>query len=406
MTNKSPTKDPFAIGGENHYSESRRVPALSWFYCLWVALAGLSALLGHSHINSGAALLLVGGIVSTNFFFLSIRRTEKATAGLAALLANYQTIMGIAWTSAYFYFSTGSGDLVLGMYMTVLMFGIFYLSLRTTLNLSIGALLSYLLVVGIKIVSLPMAVEPLEEGLRFVLLLALTIWIYMFARRLRDLRFELLYRNEELQAVVERVTRIAEEDHLTKSYNRRYIMDVLNRERSRADRSGHKFTVLLFDLDHFKSINDRYGHLVGDQILSDFARYVKGELRGMDAINSTKHKADSDNSVNQKRSFGRYGGEEFITVLPGTGIAGGELCAERIRKVIASKKFRDRYAITVSVGVAEYQLGENVPQLITRADEALYKAKRDGRNLVRCSNAIAQPEVEQDKTVPNLRILK
>ncbi|MEE8307181.1 MAG: GGDEF domain-containing protein [Gammaproteobacteria bacterium] len=238
---------------------------------------------------------------------------------------------------------------------------------------------------------------PLDDALRFLVLVAITGWMYMFARRLRDLRFELQSRNEELQTVVTRVTRIAEEDHLTKSHNRRYIMEVLARERARVHRSGNVFAVLLFDLDHFKSVNDRFGHLIGDQILSDFARRAKYELRGMDSLNSTEH----------QRSFGRYGGEEFIAVLPGTNLRGAKLCAERIRKIISAENFRGRYAITVSVGVAEYQPGETVPQLLTRADQALYRAKRDGRNLVRCSEQPIERKPERNPdSRPNLRVLK
>jgi diguanylate cyclase (GGDEF)-like protein len=112
---------------------------------------------------------------------------------------------------------------------------------------------------------------------------------------------------------------------------------------------------------------------------------------------------DTVNSTARSGSFGRYGGEEFIAILPGTGLAGARRCAERIRSVIADHLFRGQYHITVSVGVAEYQLGESVSQLLSRADQALYQAKRDGRNQVRCSNPLADIS---DDTVPRLRILK
>ena len=350
-------------------------------------------MLGHSEISGSSALFLLGGVASTNFFFLSIAYSEPRSWALARLLAGYQSIMAIAWTTAYFYFSWGAGDIVLGMYMTVLMFAVVHMDTRTLLKLSLGALGSYLLIIGIKLLTLPAMVAPLQDGLRFVVLTLITGWIYMFARKLRELRVDLQYQNEELQNVVERITRIAEEDDLTKSYNRRYIMDVLARERSRADRSGHTFAVMLFDLDHFKRINDQHGHLIGDQILSDFARTVKSELRGADSINNTDY----------TRSFGRYGGEEFIAILPGTELLGAQQCADRIRKIVAERSFRGRYTITVSVGVAQYQHAETIPQLLTRADEALYKAKRDGRNLVRCSE---RPMEKRTGTRPNLRVLK
>ena len=396
MSDKNNNNETTLSGGLRHrMTANARVPGLAWFYALWVMVAALSVFLGHSSMELGSALFLLGGIVSTNFFFLTVRYTEPDSPNFARLLANYQTIMGIAWTSAYFYFTAGSGDLVLGMYMTVLMFAVFYLETGTFLRLCIGTLASYLLIVAFKLVATPAGDYPLADSIRFVVLSAITAWTYMFARQLRELRNQLQYRNEELQNVVERVTRIAEQDHLTKSYNRRYIMDVLARERSMADRSGETFSVLLFDLDHFKRINDRYGHLVGDQLLTDFANRVKEDLRGMDAINPTGHQG--------KQAFGRYGGEEFIAVLPGADLLGAQRCADRIRGHIAEQPFREECRITVSVGVAQYRLGETVPQLLTRADQALYQAKREGRNRVRCSE---RPVEKSSPTVPRLRILK
>jgi diguanylate cyclase (GGDEF)-like protein len=392
-TNKNKKNSVRGSGLTNQATENPPVPGLIWFYGIWVGLAAVSAKFGLSEISVAAALFLLGGISSTNFFFILITHSIPPGSSLHQKFATYQTILGVAWTSAYFYFSSGSGDLVLGMYMTVMMFAVFYLNSATLLRLSLGALASYLAVFSLKILTLPAAVYPLDDSIRFLILVALSLWCYMFARQFRDLRHQLQFRNEELQMVLDRVTKIAEEDHLTKSYNRRYIMDVLARERSLADRAGKTFSVLLFDIDHFKRINDRYGHLVGDQILTDFARQVKAELRGMDTVNPTDH----------KRSFGRYGGEEFIAVLPDTDLLGAKNCADRIRTIIAEYSFRDNYSITVSAGVAEYQLGETIPQLLTRTDQALYQAKRDGRNRVRCSERLIEPS---GHTVPKLRILK
>jgi diguanylate cyclase (GGDEF)-like protein len=396
MSESNYNNDALNTGINNHGVKPIEIPGLIWYYGLWIALAMLSAVLEHSSINTDAALFLLGGITITNLFFLMVAHTEPHTRGLSRLLACYQTIMGIAWVSAYYYFSVGSSDLVLGMYMTVLMFAVFHLDTRLLMKLAIGALAGYLLIFGTKYLTMPMLVEPVQEGLRFLMLCTITGFIFLFARRLRNLRFELQFRNEELQSVVERVTRIAERDHLTKSYNRRYIMEVLARERSRSERVGFIFSVLLFDLDHFKTINDRFGHLVGDQILSDFARYVKEDLRGMDSVNNTE----------QQGSFGRYGGEEFIAVLPGTDLHGAQICAERVRTLIDTMDFRDGYSITCSVGVAQYQRGETIPQLLTRTDEALYRAKRDGRNLVRCSEQPRTAERPDPVKRPNLRILK
>ncbi len=377
---------------ESNSDNHQTIPGLVWFYGLWVALAALSTWLGHSNISQSASIFLLAGIVSTNCFFMMLSHIERDNPDIISAIATYQTLMGIAWTTAYFYFSSGGGDLVLGMYMTALMFAVFHITTRKLLAMCCAAIGSHMLVIGAKSVGAAASASLMNDGIRFLVLVAISAWIYMYARKLRDLRFELQYRNEELQNVIEKVTRIAEVDHLTKSFNRRHIMETLAREKARADRSGHGFSIMLFDLDHFKTVNDRYGHLVGDQILTDFAARVKGELRGMDSVNATEH----------KKTFGRYGGEEFLAVLPASDADGAEYCADRIRSIIASREFRDRYNITVSVGVAEYTLGETVPQLLRRADEALYQAKRDGRNRVRCSRP---SENRGTGTQPNLRIL-
>jgi diguanylate cyclase (GGDEF)-like protein len=149
-------------------------------------------------------------------------------------------------------------------------------------------------------------------------------------------------------------------------------MDSLAREKGRTDRSNNPFSICIFDLDHFKLLNDDYGHLAGDRILRGFAKRVRGELRTMDAVNRSEH----------RRSFGRFGGEEFIAILPATNLEGGARAAERIRKSVHDRVFDDAYKVTVSVGVAEYKRGETVSQLLKRADQALYQAKDNGRDRV------------------------
>jgi diguanylate cyclase (GGDEF)-like protein len=377
----------------------RPLPDLVWFYGLWITIAWISVAVGHSNVSPHASLFLLGGVTCTNLFFMFIRQNEVPDEGLAKVLAVTQTVMGIAWISAFFYFSRGAGELVLGMYMTVLMFSVFHVDRSTLIKLAAGTVFSYLLIVAIELVSAPGRVVPLQDGLRLLILIGIAGWACVFRRQLSELRSRLQDRNEELQDMVEKVSRVAAVDDLTKSFNRRHIMEVLAREQSRASRVGNGFAILLFDLDKFKDINDQFGHLVGDRVLRDFAERVKGELRGIDMLNPTDH----------KKSFGRYGGEEFIAVLPGSNLKGAEQVAERIRRIVYEKAFVDIYTISVSVGVAEYQAGETITELMTRADEALYQAKGDGRNRVRCSIFHYTDPDQNEKGKgkgPNLRILK
>jgi diguanylate cyclase (GGDEF)-like protein len=172
-----------------------------------------------------------------------------------------------------------------------------------------------------------------------------------------------------------RLVRSGFTDVLTGWHNRRYLQTRLREELARCQREQTPLTCLMIDVDHFKRINDSYGHLAGDEVLRQLAQCIDAEVR------------DSDVSA-------RYGGEEFVILLPGTGVAAGKLLAERIRCAVAAESFELKnlsrpLPITISIGVAEYrpQAGADDPKLagerlIARADLALYEAKAGGRNSV------------------------
>jgi diguanylate cyclase (GGDEF)-like protein len=175
----------------------------------------------------------------------------------------------------------------------------------------------------------------------------------------------------KLQRALAIINELAIRDELTGSHNRRFLLGLIDREKERADRNGRPFCLCLFDIDFFKRINDTYGHAAGDLVLRRFAEAVQGQVRGTDA-------------------FGRYGGEEFLLMLPETPAPDALVLAERVRRVIAGLRCSgpetngSEISLTVSVGVVEYRLGEAVAQAIARADEALYVAKSLGRNRVQC----------------------
>jgi diguanylate cyclase (GGDEF)-like protein len=375
---------------------SRTPPDLTIFYGLWSSIALVSVALGHSMLSHAEGLFLLGGISLTNLFFILIPKSKIYAEGQAELFATAQTLIGLAWISAFFYFSTGAGELVLGMYMNVLMFAVIHVNRKTLLKLAAGSLASYLFVIAVQLASAPALISPLHDSVRFLILIGIVGWACVLHKKFRGLRNRLQDRNEELQRLVDKVSKIAAVDELTKSFNRRHLMEILARERARATRQGLGFSVLLFDIDNFKNINDQYGHLVGDQVLQDFAARAKNALRGIDTLNPTDH----------NRSFGRYGGEEFLAVLPSSDLQGAERVAERVRKIICKRAFREIYTISASVGVAEYQHGETVLQLLERADNALYQAKSDGRNRVRCSTFNSTDPYVEKKKSPALRILR
>lgn len=156
------------------------------------------------------------------------------------------------------------------------------------------------------------------------------------------------------------------QDALTEIYNKRFLMDFVDRELVRSQRHKRPLSVVMFDIDHFKRINDQYGHLCGDYALRELANCVKKQVR-------------------KDELFARYGGEEFTIVLPETDATGATLFAERLRKMVAELNLEyenDRFRITISLGLATSKGDENLlpEELIRRADAKLYEAKKAGRN--------------------------
>jgi len=166
----------------------------------------------------------------------------------------------------------------------------------------------------------------------------------------------------------EEIYRMTIVDGLTQIHNKRYLFEALDKELIRARRYDRQLSLLIFDIDYFKNINDQYGHLAGDHVLRELARIVQERIR-------------------RDEVFARYGGEEFVIVLPETPLAGGVALAENLRGRVETHPFAfqgERIPVTISVGCA--MLGEEkaAAELIQRADDKLYEAKRGGRNRV-CS---------------------
>ena len=178
----------------------------------------------------------------------------------------------------------------------------------------------------------------------------------------------------------ERALKIALKDPLTGVNNRAMLSAQLKHHISLAQRQLTPLSVLMIDIDHFKSVNDRFGHIVGDVVLIQIANQIVRCTRTSDGVY-------------------RYGGEEFVVVLPNTNSAGAELLAERIRGEIQALQvdaLPPNVTITASVGVAHYLAGEGMIDLLQRADDLLLIAKRDGRNRV----VVAQTTVTSDATSP------
>jgi len=180
--------------------------------------------------------------------------------------------------------------------------------------------------------------------------------IHLKIKRLQD---ELLRANELL-------LEISHTDHLTGLYNRRYLMDILEREYPRTKRTGSSLSFLILDIDYFKDINDKFGHQEGDTVLAHAAAVFREQLRGYDTPV-------------------RFGGDEFVAVLPEASLSDAMVVAERVRKALEQIAFSgklEKVRISASLGVAVYPSAgvATVEDLIRAADNALYRAKARGRN--------------------------
>ena len=178
--------------------------------------------------------------------------------------------------------------------------------------------------------------------------------------------------NRALQSANGELQRLATTDRLTGTWNRAYFDEVAAKETARAARYGAPLSLLLFDIDHFKAINDSHGHLVGDQVLIELTRRVGNQLRTIDVLI-------------------RWGGEEFVVMLPHCGVAEAARVAEKLRALVEDPPFAQVGQVTSSCGVADFRPTDNLDTWLKRADEALYAAKAGGRNRVCVAPACGIP---------------
>ncbi len=225
----------------------------------------------------------------------------------------------------------------------------------------------YALILGI---TLPHALSTLGstdpfEGLNTLGQLYIStpaaILILFFLTKMKD-------RLRESQIIAERMELLASTDPLTGIPNRRQLERTLEEEMERSRRYGKPLSVIAFDIDDFKHLNDTLGHDAGDIALVEVARLVESHLRASDR-------------------FGRWGGEEFVIVAPETSLEAAQLLSDRLRTAIEGHIFGWRWRLSASFGVASYRQGDSMGHLFKRADVALYRAKERGKNRVEVEHA-------------------
>jgi diguanylate cyclase (GGDEF)-like protein len=247
-------------------------------------------------------------------------------------------------------------------FFVAVMFGMLRRDSRKIAILGFVSIALYALLVAMRHAS-NRDIEMLRLDILQCLVMVVTLpWILVLGGHLQRLQQGLAQVRVRLEDIEEKARR----DELTGVYNRRALLAAMHDAKLQSDASGEPFSICVIDLDLFKRYNDEFDHLTGDQVLRTFARSVQDGLR-------------------QSDFFGRYGGEEFVQILPRTSLAGATAEAERLRRRVSAAEMPVSSSLgrlTVSIGVAQYAPNESIEQTFARADSALYKAKRLGRERV------------------------
>ena len=276
-----------------------------------------------------------------------------------------QILWAISCSAVAYVLAAEARGIVPGLLAVTMLFAALNLRAKQIVAVSLYALGAFSLAV-LFIIQLDNSTEPaLEIAYALVLVLMLT-GCMLLSLRLYQLRGRLRKQRQELAAALEENRELASRDALTGLINRRHMRELLELEQRRCVRGVRTMLLAQMDIDHFKSINDTYGHGVGDMALKAFAQTVRDNIRNSDVL-------------------ARWGGEEFVLLLSDTDVAGAMLTLQRVRAAVEGTTMPDAppgLQMTVSIGLAEHMAGEMLEVTLDRADKALYSAKRAGRNQV------------------------
>ena len=213
-------------------------------------------------------------------------------------------------------------------------------------------------------------------GIVITLLVALILIVYLISKERWMHEDVMLETQASLESLAKELGNEAVTDALTGLRNRARVNELMELEMTQSDLRASPLSVLMFDIDHFKTINDRFGHAEGDQVLVTLAAKVASQLRGVD-------------------HFIRWGGEEFLVILPGVDDRRALMIGEKIRGLCAQTDFGKPGSVTCSFGAAQYTVGETSATLLERADDALYRAKNGGRNRVEMAHETVERAISR-----------
>ncbi|KAF0810324.1 diguanylate cyclase [Alcanivorax sp. S71-1-4] len=324
----------------------------------WIA-AQLDFFRGGSDVFTRLFLVIWGGHIGFILFTL---------LGFNRLCRDPSLTLPVIWWSTLVllvsaYYTDQVRLCVMLLFFAILQTGVFRSRRRDLAWVGAFGVLAYLVIIVLVARWHPEAVDVTAELIQWAAFLMMTLAVVILAGEIGMIRNKLAQRNRDLGDIVDRIQRLAVRDELTGLYNRRYAMERLAKIREMAGRGAFGVVVAYADLDHFKQINDTYGHGFGDDVLRLFARRAGELLSGRDFC-------------------ARFGGEEFLIVLVKTDLEQARHVLEQLRRNLAAERFDNAPAlrVTVSQGLADYTAGEALEDWLARADDALYRAKSQGRN--------------------------
>lgn len=371
-----PEEDPLLDGvgrlvafifGPDRVTRSRTVAillcALMYVICCWAA----SYVADIGLIRDFAPNLLMATTFPAYAVFFGLVRSGRTRHLKDPALMIPQNVFALL-AIGFAYTALGPYDrgLVMVLIALVMVFGMYTHTPKQSVMVGLAAMLMLGVCMGVLSHVDPAYYPPNFELIRFELMLGTMPPLIFTAYKISSWRNRLFKQRTELKAALEQVQQLATHDSLTGLFNRRHMQDKLDNAVMRFDRYGERFTVVLIDLDHFKQVNDRHGHRVGDDSLSAFAKAALAVLRDTDTI-------------------ARWGGEEFLILMPNTSQEKTQVALERLRTAMANCTLSaavPTLRVTFSAGVAVHDSITALSQTIERADHALYEAKNTGRDRV------------------------
>jgi diguanylate cyclase (GGDEF)-like protein len=335
--------------------------ALMYLICCWAAfyVADIGIIRPFA-----PRLLTATALPAYAAFFILVRSGKTRHLKDPTLMIPQNIFALLAISFAYTAVGPFDRGLVLVLIALVMVFGMYTHTPKQSVQVGLCAMLMLGVCMGVLAHVDPEYYPPKLELIRFELMLGTLPPLIFTAYQISSWRNRLFKQRSELKAALEQVKKLATHDSLTGLYNRRHMQDKLENAVKRFDRYGERFTIALIDLDHFKHINDRHGHRVGDESLNAFATAALGVLRDTDTI-------------------ARWGGEEFLILMPNTNQEKAQIALERLRAAMVTCLLSPsvpELRLTFSAGVAVHESITALSQTLERADGALYQAKNTGRD--------------------------